>query len=76
MAKSLPTPFNPPPPTTLLRWRHSFACAKRREFLELNSNTTNLDFRDASLGGSNLKPKFANLTSNLDVKKLRRSILR
>ena len=32
MAKSLPTPFNPPPPTTLLRWRHSFADAKRREF--------------------------------------------
>jgi len=32
MAKSLPTPFNPPPPTTLLRWRHSFADAKRRKF--------------------------------------------
>ena len=32
MAKSLPTPFNPPPPTTLLRWRHSFARAKRRKF--------------------------------------------
>ena len=32
MAKSLPTPFNPPPPTTLLRWRHSFADAKRRGF--------------------------------------------
>ena len=32
MAKSLPTPFNPPPPTTLLGWRHSFADAKRRGF--------------------------------------------
>ena len=32
MAKSLPTPFNPPPPTTLLMWRHSFADAKRRRF--------------------------------------------
>ena len=32
MAKSLPTPFNPPPPTTLLMWRHGFARAKRRKF--------------------------------------------
>ena len=33
MAKSLPTPFNPPPPTTLLRWRHCLALqAKRRGF--------------------------------------------
>ncbi len=36
MAKSLPTPFNSPPPTTLLRWRHCFADVKRREFLTLN----------------------------------------
>ena len=36
MAKSLPTPFNPPPPTTLLGWRHSFADAKRRKFLTPN----------------------------------------
>ncbi len=78
MAKSLSTPFNPPPPTTLffvgatccrlvtseaklrvatlIRWRKA-------------SRVLNLCFQDTGLGGSNLKQKFTNLTSNLSEKR-------
>ena len=61
MAKSLPTPFNPPPPTTLLMWRHCFADAKRRR---LESNLT------LSRCGS----RWVKFDFKFERKKIRRSI--
>ena len=62
MAKSLPTPFNPPPPTTLLMWRHGFALrAKRRRF----------KFAFSGYGSRRVKFDF-----KFERKKIRRSIAR
>ena len=58
MAKSFPTPFNPPPPTTLLRWRHSFAEAKRRGFGS-NFYKFTIKFNEVS------QAEFSNLILNL-----------
>ncbi|WP_423903773.1 hypothetical protein, partial [Campylobacter showae] len=58
-----PKQKNSLPPTTLLMWRHCFADAKRREFI----NLMELNFVFSRCGSRWIK--FANLTSNLSVKR-------
>jgi len=69
MAKSLPTPFNPPPPTTLLRWRHSFADAKRRKFL-----TPNLMFSGHESGRVKFEAEIYKFNFKFKCKTIRRSV--
>ena len=51
---------NPTARERLLRYAQFYLALSRRKFL-------NLRFRDAGLGGQNLKPKFTNLTLNLNL---------
>ena len=51
---------NPTARERLLRYAQFYPALPRRKFL-------NLRFRDAGLGGQNLKPKFTNLTLNLNL---------
>ena len=69
MAKSLPTPFNPPPPTTLLGWLHSFADAKRRKFL-----TPNLMFSGHGSGRVKFEAEIYKFDFKFKYKTIRRSV--